>query len=39
VEWGEKFAKLRESSDAEIVLERLSENERRIVFSASQENA
>ncbi len=34
VEWGDKFAQLRKRCDAEIAIERVSENERRIVFTA-----
>src|SRR6266404_8563063 len=38
VEWGEKFAKLRESCDAEISIERVNESERRIELSASRKH-
>ncbi len=33
IEWGEKFARFERERDAEIVLERLSETDRRIVFT------
>jgi len=34
IEWGEKFARFERERDAEIVLERKGENDRRIVFTA-----
>ena len=33
VEWGEKFEKVKAESDGEILIERIGESERRIVFS------
>ncbi len=34
IEWGEKFGRFERERDAEIVLERRGENERKIVFTA-----
>ncbi len=34
LEWGEKFERFRNEADAEIKIERLGENDRRIIFSA-----
>jgi tRNA threonylcarbamoyladenosine biosynthesis protein TsaE len=34
IEWGEKFARFERERDAEIVLERLSERDRKIAFTA-----
>jgi len=33
VEWGEKFEQVKAESDGEILIERIGESERRIVFS------
>lgn len=33
IEWGEKFARFERERDVEIVLERVSENQRRITFT------
>src|SRR5438270_9666548 len=35
LEWGEKFERFRKEADAEIRIERISENDRRIVFTTS----
>jgi tRNA threonylcarbamoyladenosine biosynthesis protein TsaE len=36
IEWGEKFARFERERDAEVVLERKGENDRRIVFTAER---
>src|SRR5438270_9095711 len=35
LEWGEKFERFRKEADAEIRIERIGENDRRIVFTTS----
>jgi tRNA threonylcarbamoyladenosine biosynthesis protein TsaE len=35
IEWGEKFARFREARDVEVVLERISETERKIKVSSN----
>ncbi|HKD03279.1 MAG TPA: hypothetical protein VKB77_12655, partial [Terriglobales bacterium] len=36
VEWGDKFARFERARDVEIVLERISENERRVRITTPQ---